>query len=85
MIVGGILLFVIGAILAFGVNIAVPMPNVAFNFVTIGGILMVAGAILFIVGLVLRLRGSTTTQRTTIDPQSGSSVRQTRTDNDPPV
>jgi len=81
MIVGGILLFVVGAILAFGVSFAVP----GVSLPIIGGILMAAGLVIFIVGLVamLRRRGATTTERTSVDPASGTSVRQTSTDVDP--
>ena len=81
MIIGGIILFVIGAILAFGVSFAIP--GVALP--VIGGILMVAGAVLFIVGLIFTIRGRSTTTSTTIDPQSGSSVQRTRQDGDPRV
>jgi len=83
MIVGGVVLFVIGAILDFAVSFAVP--GVAIT--TIGTILMVAGVVLFVVGLVLsfRRRGATTVQRTNVDPATGSSVRSTTTDVDPEV
>jgi hypothetical protein len=45
----GIVLFVIGAILAFAVNVEVEWVNLDL----IGYILMAAGAVVFIVGLVL--------------------------------
>jgi predicted phage tail protein len=82
MVVGGILLFAVGAILAFGVSFAVP----GVSLPIIGGILMVAGVVLFIVGLVqmLRRRGATTVERTSVDPATGTSVRSTSTDIDPP-
>jgi len=81
MIVGGILLFVLGAVLAFGVSFAVP----GLSLPIIGGILMVAGVVLFIVGLVamMRRRGATTVERTAVDPATGNSVRSTSTDVDP--
>ena len=81
MVVGGVLLFVVGAILAFGVSIAVPGANLP----VIGTILMVAGVVLFIVGLVttMRRRGATTTERTSVDPATGTRVRQSSTDVDP--
>ncbi len=81
MIVGGILLLVLGAVLAFGVSFAVP----GVSLPIIGGILMAAGLVIFIVGLVamLRRRGATTTERTSVDPASGTAVRQTSTDVDP--
>lgn len=81
MVVGGVLLFVVGAILAFGVSFA--MPGVSMPIV--GAILMVAGAVLFIVGLVamMRRRSATTVSRTAVDPVTGNSVRSTTTDVDP--
>lgn len=77
----GIALFVIGAILTFAVSVAVPGVDLSL----IGYILMGAGLVVFIVGLVLmtRRRTATTTERTTVDPASGSQVRQTSTDVDP--
>jgi predicted phage tail protein len=82
MVVGGILLFAVGAILAFGVSFAVP----GVSLPIIGGILMAAGVVLFIVGLVqmLRRRGATTVERTSVDPATGTSVRSSTTDIDPP-
>jgi hypothetical protein len=81
MIVGGILLLVIGAILAFGVSFAVPYVAIP----TVGAILMIGGAVLLIIGLVLatRRRGATTVERTSVDPATGNSVRSTSTDIDP--
>jgi membrane protein implicated in regulation of membrane protease activity len=81
MVVGGVLLFVVGAILAFGVSFAVP----GVSMWIIGIILMIAGAVLFIVGLVamMRRRGATTVSRTAVDPATGNSVRSTTTDTDP--
>jgi hypothetical protein len=83
MVVGGVLLFVVGAILAFGVSFAVP----GVSMPIIGGILMVAGVVLFIVGLVamMRRRGATTVERTAVDPGTGNAVRSSSTDIDPPV
>jgi hypothetical protein len=56
----GIALFVIGAILAFAVNVQVEWANLDL----IGYILMGAGAVIFVIGLVLlaarRRRGTTT-------------------------
>ena len=48
----GIVLFVIGAILAFAVNVEVEWVNLDL----IGYILMAAGAVVFVVGLVLMMR-----------------------------
>jgi membrane protein implicated in regulation of membrane protease activity len=81
MIVGGVVLFVIGAILAFGVSWLVP----GVSLQTIGGILMVAGGVLFVIGLVqmFQRRGSTTVERTRVDPASGEQIRSRSTDVDP--
>ncbi|MFD1720771.1 DUF6458 family protein [Amnibacterium endophyticum] len=58
----GVVLFVIGAILAFAVNIQTDVVSVS----TIGYILMAGGAVVFVIGLVLSIRGnrSVTTSRT---------------------
>jgi len=78
----GIALFVIGAILAFAVNVQLDWIELS----TIGYLLMGAGVLIFILGLVLmmRKRQSTTTVRSNIDPNSGESVQQrsTSTPND---
>jgi hypothetical protein len=83
MVVGGVLLFVVGAILAFGVSFAVP----GVSMPIIGGILIVAGIVLFVVGLVamMRRRGSATVSSTQVDPASGTRVRRSTTDVDPMV
>ena len=78
----GIALFVIGAILAFAVNVQLDWIELS----TIGYLLMGAGVLIFILGLVLMLRKrqSTTTVRSNIDPNSGESIQQrsTSTPND---
>ena len=81
MVVGGVLLFVVGAILAFGVTWAVP----GVSLWIVGTILMVAGVVLFIVGIVamLRRRGSSTIESTRVDPATGTQVRRSSTDVDP--
>lgn len=77
MIVGlGVVLFVVGAILAFGLEIEVSWANVNM----IGYILMGVGTLVFIAGLWMfaaRRRSSTIT-RTDVDPGTGERV--TRTD-----
>ncbi|CAD5989403.1 DUF6458 family protein [Agreia sp. COWG] len=81
----GIALFVIGAILAFAVNIDL---GGAVDLTTIGYILMGAGVVVFLISLVftLRRRQTTATTRTAVDPASGEQVtRQTRDSNDPLV
>jgi len=81
----GIVLFVIGAILAFAVNVQVEWANLQL----IGYILMGAGAVVFIVGLVLlmRRRRSDTVSRTAVDPVANERVtrQSTTTTNDDPV
>ena len=68
----GIVLFVIGAILAFAVNVQVDWVNLDL----IGYILMGAGVLVFILGLVLmmRRRSSETVTRTAVDPAAGERV-----------
>lgn len=61
-IVGGILLFVVGAIARFALEIDLPGVDSA----VLGTILMVAGAVLFVVGLLLALRS----RRTVVSTQS---------------
>lgn len=78
----GIVLFVIGAILAFAVNVQVEWVNLDL----IGYILMGAGVLVFILGLVLmmRRRSSETVTRTAVDPAAGERVtrQSTRTTDD---
>lgn len=66
----GIVLFVIGAILTFAINVEVEWANLDM----IGYILMGAGAVVFIIGLILvaRRRQSNSVTRTSVDPASGS-------------
>ncbi|OYC95140.1 DUF6458 family protein [Microbacterium sp. Yaish 1] len=79
----GIALFVIGAILAFAVNVEVEW----VNFDLIGYILMGAGALIFLIGLILmvRRRQTETVSRTAVDPASGQRVTRnsTSTSGDP--
>jgi protein-S-isoprenylcysteine O-methyltransferase Ste14 len=58
----GVVLFVIGAILAFAVNVQTSFISLS----TAGYILMVAGIVVFVIGLALTLRGrrTVTTSRT---------------------
>ncbi|MDQ1111936.1 membrane-bound ClpP family serine protease [Microbacterium testaceum] len=81
----GIALFVIGAILAFAVNL--DLGGVA-NLQTIGYILMAAGVVVFLISLVLvfRRRSTESVSRSTIDPASGQRVTTRRTsDNGDPL
>ena len=77
----GIVLFVIGAILAFAVNVQVDWVNLDM----IGYILMAAGAVVFIIGLVLmmRRRQSETVTRTAVDPVANERVTRQSTSTTP--
>lgn len=72
----GIGLFVVGAILAF----AIQLPNSVVSLPLIGYILMAAGVVVFIIGLVfmLRKRQSVTTVTSGVDAD-GRAVNQRRT------
>ncbi len=76
----GIVLFVIGAVLAFAVNVQVE----AINLQLVGYLLMGAGALVFIIGLVLmmRKRQSVTTVHNGVDADGGT-VQQRRTTTTP--
>lgn len=73
----GVVLFVIGAILAFAVHLG----NGVFSFTTAGYILMLAGAVVFVIGLAVTLVGrrTVTSSRSTVDPASGDAVRRDST------
>jgi hypothetical protein len=68
----GIVLFAIGAILAFALNVQVDWVNLDM----IGYILMGAGVVIFLVGIVLmmRRRRSDVVTHTSVDPASDSRV-----------
>ncbi|GLK15992.1 MULTISPECIES: DUF6458 family protein [Herbiconiux] len=80
----GIALFVIGAILAFAVNVDL---GGFVNLALIGYILMGAGVVVFLISLVLMLRrrSSVSTTRSAVDPASGEQVTRRTTDSDPLV
>jgi membrane-bound ClpP family serine protease len=81
----GIALFVIGAILAFAVNVDL---GGYVNLSLIGYILMGAGVVVFLISLifVMRRRSSVSTARTAVDPASGERVTTRRTtDNGEPL
>ncbi|WP_405376089.1 MULTISPECIES: DUF6458 family protein [unclassified Microbacterium] len=72
----GIVLFVIGAILAFAVNVEVE----AVNLDMIGYIMMGAGALVFIIGMAMLLkRRSTESTVRTVDPVAGERVTRSET------
>ncbi|GAA1056858.1 hypothetical protein GCM10017608_11260 [Agromyces luteolus] len=73
----GIVLFAIGAVLAFALNLAVDWINLQM----VGYILMAAGAVVIILGIILmaRRRSSVSTSRTTVDPATGDRVTRNET------
>ncbi len=74
----GVVLFVIGAILAFAVNVQTAFISLS----TAGTILMVAGVVVFVIGLVLAVRGRrsvTTTTAAAPGQTVGAASRTTRT------
>ena len=79
----GIVLFVIGAILAFAVNIQVSWIDLQL----VGYILMGAGVLGIILGIVLitRRRQTTMTSRSAVDPVSGEQVSRRTVDRDDPL
>lgn len=79
----GIVLFVIGAVLAFAVNIETSIVDLHM----IGYILMGAGLIIFILGLAFTFhrRQSTTTTRSAVDPASGERLTRRTRDTDGPL
>ena len=76
----GIFIFVVGAILAFAINVQVTW--VDLNFV--GYLLMGAGIVIFIISLVMAMkkRSSSTTTRTATDPSNGERVVEHETKSD---
>lgn len=73
----GIVLFVIGAILAFALNLTVDWIDLQL----VGYILMAAGAVVVVIGIVLlaRRRRTVSTSQTSVDPSTGSEVRRDET------
>jgi hypothetical protein len=73
----GIVLFAIGAVLAFALNLTVDW----IDLTMVGYILMAAGAVVIIIGIVLlaRRRSSVATSRTTVDPATGDRVTRQET------
>lgn len=75
----GVVLFVIGAILAFAVNVQIPWVDLHL----VGYILMGAGVVVFVIGIILlaRRRASLSTTRT-VDSSGREQVTQQRTESD---
>ena len=76
----GIFIFVVGAILAFAINVQVAWINLDL----VGYLLMGAGLVVFIISLVLvlRRRSSTVTTRTGVDQSSGERIEKHETKSD---
>jgi uncharacterized membrane protein SirB2 len=76
----GIVLFVIGAILAFALNVQVSWIDLHL----VGYILMIAGAVGIVLGIVLmtRRRRTVATTRTAVDPVNGDRVTRRVGDSD---
>ncbi|HZW41119.1 MAG TPA: DUF6458 family protein [Agromyces sp.] len=68
----GIVLFAIGAILTWALNVSVDWIDLQM----VGIILMVAGAIVIVLGIILlaRRRRSIATSQTSVDPSTGDRV-----------
>ncbi|MGA0566395.1 DUF6458 family protein [Rathayibacter sp. KR2-224] len=75
---GGIFLIVVGAILAFALNINLGWIDLHM----VGYICLIAGIVVTIIGIVLltRKRTSRITRSTTVDPNTGQQVDSTRRD-----
>ena len=76
----GIALFVVGAVLAFAVN----LPNEFVDLTTIGYIMMGAGVVVFLIGVVLSMRRRHTDTVTRTEAAGGAQVTRsaTRSSND---
>ncbi|MET0812187.1 MAG: DUF6458 family protein [Microbacterium sp.] len=81
----GIVLFVIGAILAFAVNVEVEWINLDL----VGYIFMGAGFLVFMLGIIMlaRRRQTETVTRTAVDPAAGEQItrRSTSSSAEPPA
>lgn len=77
----GIVLFVIGAVLVFAINVEVEWVNLDM----VGYILMGAGFLVFLIGIILmaRKRQSVTTVHSGVDPATGGTVSERRTSTTP--
>ncbi|GAA3762567.1 hypothetical protein GCM10022240_13870 [Microbacterium kribbense] len=73
----GVVLFVIGAILAFALHVEVDWISLPL----VGYILMAAGVVVFILGLafLMRRRKTISTSHTSVDPRSGEAIRRDET------
>lgn len=76
----GIFLFVVGAILAFAINVQVA----AVNLHLIGYLIMGAGVLIFLISIIMvtRKRSTMSTTRTAVDPARGEKVVRQETKSD---
>jgi membrane-bound ClpP family serine protease len=76
----GIFLFVVGAILAFAINVSVSWVNLDL----VGYLLMGAGVVVFVISLimVLRRRSTVSTTRSAVDPSGNERVTSQETKGD---
>jgi membrane-bound ClpP family serine protease len=68
----GIFLFVVGAIIAFAINVQVA----AVNLHLIGYLLMGAGVVVFLISIIMvsRKRSTVSTTRTAVDPSGNEKI-----------
>jgi hypothetical protein len=73
----GIFLIVVGAILAFALNVTVTWINLQL----VGGLLIAAGVVITIIGVVLlaRRRRTVVTEHATVDPATGARIAERST------
>jgi hypothetical protein len=76
----GIFLFVVGAIVAFAISIAVP----GVDLHLIGYLLMGAGVVVFVISIILvaRKRSTVSTTRTAVDPTGNEKITNEETRGD---
>ncbi|CAN5440808.1 hypothetical protein BH10ACT4_BH10ACT4_13090 [soil metagenome] len=76
----GIFLFVVGAIIAFAVSLAVP----GVDLHLIGYILMGAGVVVFLISIIMvtRKRSTVSTTRTAVDPTGNEKITSQETRGD---
>jgi membrane-bound ClpP family serine protease len=77
----GVVLFIIGAVLAFATNFQVQ----GLDLRTIGYIFMAGGVVVFGVGLAFLFRRRQSVAATSVDPTTGSRVTKTSSTNDDPI
>jgi small neutral amino acid transporter SnatA (MarC family) len=76
----GVFLFIVGAIITFGLNFEVEWVDQTF----IGYLFMAGGAVVFLISLVMvfKKRSTTIKSQSEINPQAGVKSTETRTESD---